>query len=845
MTQGLSFFGVLRFLLMKTRLHPSSRSLVSAVRLVAKRVSALTTVITSCSSSNSPAVLVPLSPMSPKGPSTDPVPVATGFRVVRFPRSVVRVLALAAALIGMMRITAEEISLAWDADSDPGVAGYRIYRGRTSGSYDWSIDAGPATQHTVGQFNPGILYFFVVTAYAPDGNESDPSNEISYQAMDSETVPVALAQSHSIPQASALSIVLQALNPDGDAASFTVVRRPNSGMLFGLPPNLYYFPNATFIGTDSFTFTVSDGLLTSAPATVTIAVGSVDDTPIALGQSLSLEPGTALPIVLHGSDLDGSALTYAVVQPPSSGLLFGSAPNLYYFPDSDFTGTDSFTFTVSDGAWTSPPATVTITVQKSNHPPVALAQSQPGLEDTDLPLTLSGWDPDGDPLTFTIVQPPDWGTLSGTPPNLIYVPTPNHFGPDSFTFSADDGLRTSAPATVTISVERSNHPPVALAQSAMGWEDTALPLTLSGSDPDGDRVSFSIVQFPVRGSLSGTPPNITYTPAPGFVGTDSFTFLANDGQLTSAPATVTLTVGLINHVPVALPQNQVVLGNSALPLTLTGSDPDGGRLSFTVVRRPSSGMLFGTPPNLYYFPRSDFIGTDSFTFTVSDGKLTSTPATVAISVVPPISIPTGVGAAMEGLPPEGPPDSHPDALVVLPGGLATALVSGATSVLANDGGPEGGLRAELMMAPAHGQLQLNWDGTFRYDHDGGLDSGDSFTYLVRNGSGAGAGKTVTVSIFRVTDSSESANERRFSFSGQEGADYRVEYNVEAGAPGTAWQPFTGWFPGSEGPIQVVDISPDGEKHFRVVCSAGGGTLISDPISFSGPPEPATAGTTDQ
>jgi len=149
------------------------------------------------------------------------------------------------------------------------------------------------------------------------------------------------------------------------------------------------------------------------------------------------------------------------------------------------------------------------------------------------------------------VAGPTHGTLSGTAPNLTYTPARDFNGSDVFTFKVNDGQLDSAPATVTITVTPVNDAPVANAQSATTPEDTALSVTLSGSDVEGDTLTYTVVAGPTHGTLSGTAPNLTYTPAPDFDGSDTFTFNANDGRLDSAPATVTITVTPVNDAPSA------------------------------------------------------------------------------------------------------------------------------------------------------------------------------------------------------------------------------------------------------------------------------------------------------
>ena len=124
------------------------------------------------------------------------------------------------------------------------------------------------------------------------------------------------------------------------------------------------------------------------------------------------------------------------------------------------------------------------------HDPVANAQSIGTDEDTATAVTLSGSDVDGDSLTFTVTSGPAHGTLSGSGANLTYTPAANYNGPDSFTYVANDGWTDSAAASVSLTVQAVNDAPAANAQSIGTDEDTATVVTLSGSDVEGDGLTY-------------------------------------------------------------------------------------------------------------------------------------------------------------------------------------------------------------------------------------------------------------------------------------------------------------------------------------------------------------------
>ena len=129
-------------------------------------------------------------------------------------------------------------------------------------------------------------------------------------------------------------------------------------------------------------------------------------------------------------------------------------------------------------------------------------------------------------------------------------------------------------ATVTITVNSVNDPPVANAGSATTDEDTAVDITLVGSDIDGDPLTYAIATQPAHGTLSGSGANRTYTPAANYHGPDSFAFVANDGTVDSAAATVSITVTSINDDPVAVDDSTTTDQNTAVTIDVLANDSD-------------------------------------------------------------------------------------------------------------------------------------------------------------------------------------------------------------------------------------------------------------------------------
>ena len=288
---------------------------------------------------------------------------------------------------------------------------------------------------------------------------------------------------------------------------------------------------------------LNDGyeILASASFSVTGAA-MVNTAPTVLDRSVEVnEDGTA-SITLTGSDEEGDTLSFTVLSQPKNGTLSGTAPSLSYSPNANYSGSDSFSYKANDGVADSNTATVTITVNGINDNPEAANQDVEVNEDGTASITLTGSDEEEDTLSFTVLSQPKNGTLSGTAPTLSYSPNANYSGNDSFSYKANDGSADSNAATVTITVNGINDKPEVANQSVDVDEDGSVSITLSGSDEEGDTLSFTVLSQPKNGTLSGTAPSLSYSPNANYSGSDSFTFKANDGKADSNTATVTINV---------------------------------------------------------------------------------------------------------------------------------------------------------------------------------------------------------------------------------------------------------------------------------------------------------------
>ncbi|TDR22310.1 Ig-like domain-containing protein [Marinicella litoralis] len=336
-------------------------------------------------------------------------------------------------------------------------------------------------------------------------------------------------------------------------------------------------------------------------------------------------------LAVTDGDLDG--LEFIITSPTIHGTLTGIGPDYLYTPHHGFAGSDSFEFKVNDGFVDSNTSIVEIEVVSINQPPTAIEQNIQLNEDQSTNIVLNGEDPDGDELMFNLETLPVHGEITGTLPNLTYIPNANFFGTDSITFTVNDGLETSNPATVNINVIAVNDAPIATQVDFVTDEDVAGELILLGSDIDNNEISYQLVSQPTHGSLTGTIPDLIYTPEVNFNGSDVFTYQVSDGQLVSAVSSVYITVNPVNDEPIADSLNIQTQQNESINIILSGTDVDGDLLNYVIDTSPLNGTLTGSGANYIYTPTTDFYGFDGFTYHSSDGLLDSLIVTVDIHVV--------------------------------------------------------------------------------------------------------------------------------------------------------------------------------------------------------------------
>lgn len=272
--------------------------------------------------------------------------------------------------------------------------------------------------------------------------------------------------------------------------------------------------------------------------------------------------------------------------------------------------------------------------------------SAPGVlgNDTDL---------EGNTLTAQVVANPAHGTLAlASDGSFVYTPSAGYAGADSFTYRARDAALSSAPATVSITVD-ANEAPTADDDSYSTPFETATTVTAPGVldgdvDPEGRPLNAMLATAPAKGdvTLSGNG-SFTYTPYAGETGVDTFTYRADDGYAASDAATVTITIGADpNQAPTAVDDSYATPFGTTRTVPAPGvlgndTDPDDDALTVSVVDGPTHGTLtLDGDGSFTYTPDAGYDGPDAFTYRATDGKLSSNTATVSLTVEPDLVPPS-------------------------------------------------------------------------------------------------------------------------------------------------------------------------------------------------------------
>ncbi len=363
---------------------------------------------------------------------------------------------------------------------------------------------------------------------------------------------------------------------------------------------------------------------------------------------------------------------------------------------------------------------------------VALSTSAPGVLGNDT-------DPNGDALTAIHYSGPGSGTLLfNADGSFTYTPAADFVGSDSFTYQAFDGALSSGLVTVTLNVEADNQAPSTNPDSYSVDQGTALTVSAPGllandSDSNGDPITAALASGPANGTVSINPDgSFTYEPNSGFYGTDSFSYVANDGEDDSVTTPVQITVNYVPP-PVANPDYYTLDEDTSLWVEAGGVLGNDQRESqeATLVYGVTNGMLTLNPDgSFWYTPNANFHGEDSFTYQLAE----NVQATVYLTVNA-VNDPPQVGDTSYW--------GYEDQQII--------ESSGALRNNASDADGLDGLEVELVGQAGNGHVEISTYGSFVYTPNANYWGLDSFTYRVFDGFEYSNPATVSLTIYSTND----------------------------------------------------------------------------------------------
>jgi len=418
-------------------------------------------------------------------------------------------------------------------------------------------------------------------------------------------------------------------------ASVAVATGPAHGSTSVSGSVVTYTPTPGYYGADSFTYTATSPSGTSVPATVslTVATPSAPTAANRSGVSVSYDsPGAAIDL---SSAISGVYASIAVATAPAHGSITVSGSVVTYTPTPAYYGADSFTYTATGPGGTSSPATLSLTVATpaaptaANRSGVSVAYDSPGAA-IDLSASISGVY-----ASVAVATGPAHGMVSVSGSVITYTPAPGYYGADSFTYTATGPGGTSSAATVSLTVATPSAPTAASLSGvsvAYGSPGQAIDLSAAIS---GVYSSVAVATAPAHGTFSVSGSVLTYTPAPGYYGADSFTYTATGPGGTSSPATVSLTVATPS-APTAASRSGVAVayGSPGQAIDLSSSI-SGVYSSVAVATAPAHGTVGVSGSVVTYTPTPGYYGADGFTYTATGPGGTSSPATVSLTVATP------------------------------------------------------------------------------------------------------------------------------------------------------------------------------------------------------------------
>jgi large repetitive protein len=532
-------------------------------------------------------------------------------------------------------------SLANDIDVDGNILTYSI------------VTAGPGGSLIVqsnGDFqffpNPNFSGFTTSTYQVCDPSNACAQATLILEIIEINDDPIINADTFSGSEDQQVigSVLTNDIEPDGEIIYYFTTSNPQNGtIVLNANGNFVYTPNPNWSGVEVIQFYGCDPCAVCGQSTLTIQINSVNDLPISTAANFNSQEDVIFNgnISSFNSDIDDVVLNYSLTSAAANGsIILNSNGTFSYTPNANFNGADSFNYQVCDDDNGCVSSLVNLNVLPLNDAPVSNGGSFNTNEDNILNAVIANdTDADGDNLSFSLISQPMNGTLIIQADGAFsYEPNLNYNGPEMATYEVCDDNNACDAGVIEIIVSPVNDPPTTGSLSNVTYQNESLLGNLSNytSDPDGDGVTFTLMEAPDHGVfLLDEDGTYTYTPVLDFSGNDAIVFQACDPSGACNQGILSITVFTTNTAPNAenvlesINEDQQLLDNLANYV----EDAEGGALAFAVTQQPLHGTLTLLPNgNFTYTPNPQYFGADSFSFEVCDTGNMCDEATVNINI---------------------------------------------------------------------------------------------------------------------------------------------------------------------------------------------------------------------
>ena len=522
--------------------------------------------------------------------------------------------------------------------------------------------------------------------------------------------------------------------------------------------NIIYTPNTNYNGSDSFVISYLDNLGATQSKNITLNILPTNDAPTASDLSLALNEDESLEIdaLKSSNDIDGdTTLSISYAANPNYGSVSIANGEIIYTPNSNFNGTDSFQYSITDNKGGTDTKTISLTILPVNDAPISIDDSATTNEDQAILIDITNNDSDIETgfiasSIINITEGPAHGSVTIQSDGKIYYnPDLDYDGSDSFKYTiTDSGGLVSNVSTVAITVNDVNDAPKVITGSHLSFnEDTSALINISDYfyDPENDTLEITAISAE-SGTAAIVGNQISYLGNSNFNGIDRINVTLKDANGALSNFTVNATVNAINDAPIAQNDSFTVFDHTLTRLTALNNDTDIEDVLFASNIISFTNPLYGTVSinpadgSFLYQVEQDYIGTDYFTYTITDSAGLTSSATVNINSTLSNFAPVAVADNFT---------TNED----------QAITISFADIFANDSDIEDGTAIQnlteskiVFATPSNGSISVNFNNrTLTYTPNKDYNGSDSISYQIKDSGNKTATASINLNILPIYD----------------------------------------------------------------------------------------------